>query len=78
MCQYAVEKYIDTMSQGLSIPEENKALIIRYYKCECFGQIIEWMNSGMKDDFMEQFNRFCKFSKGITADLLRRSMETRD
>lgn len=76
MCQYAVEKYIGTMSMGMSIPEENKALIIRYYKCECFGQIIEWMNSGMKDDFMEQFSRFCKFGKGITSDLLRRSMET--
>lgn len=75
MCQYAVTKYIDTMSSGMSVKEEDKALIIRFYKCECFGQIIEWMNNGMKDDILEQFHRFCDISKGMTADLLRRSAE---
>ena len=75
ICQYALTKYIDTMSSDMPIKEENKALIIRYYKCECFGQIIDWMNNGMRDDILEQFHKFCNFNKGMTEDLLRRSME---
>lgn len=76
LCQYAVTKYIDTLSAGMTVNEEYKALIIRYYKCECFGQIIEWINNGMKDDFLNQFYRFCEFSRGTTAELLRRGIET--
>ncbi len=75
MCQYAVTTYIDTMFSDVPVKAENKALIIRYFKCECFGQIIEWMNHGMKEDIFEQFHQFCRLSKGMAEELLRRGAE---
>lgn len=75
MCEYAVTKYIETAFPDVPVDEESRKLIIRHYKCACFGQIIDWMNSGMKDDLIEQFHAFCDLCKGMTAELLQRSMK---
>lgn len=75
ICEYAVTAYINTTFADVPVKEQDKALIIRYFKCECFGQVIEWMNDGMKDDVLEQFQRFCDLSKGLAEELFRRSME---
>lgn len=78
VCGYAVERYIETAADGISISADNRALIIRYYKCELFGQIIEWMNGGMKDDIVEDFHRFCGISRGMTVELLKRGADKED
>ena len=76
VCQYAVTAYIQTVAADLPIKQEEKELIIRYHKCECFGQIIEWLNTGMKDDILEQVHRFCALSKGVTNELLKNSLKS--
>lgn len=75
VCQHAVSTYIETTFSDLSINEQDKALIVRFYKCECFGQIIEWMNSGMKEDVLAEFHRLCMLCKGMTEEMFRRSEE---
>ena len=75
MCQYAVTTYINTMFADTKISSSDRELIIRYYKCECFGQVIEWINTGMKEDVLEQFHRLCVLRKGMTEELFRRSAE---
>ena len=73
ICGYIVGIFIDKVSSGMQVPDEDKAAIIQFYKCECFGQIIDWLNHGMNTDMEKQFFRICELGRGITDEMLRRS-----
>lgn len=75
VCEYVVKTYINTAFPEIPVSEEDKKIIIRFYKCVCFGQIIDWLNSGMKDDIITSFKRLCELKKGTVEELLRKSAE---
>lgn len=75
ICGYIIGIFIDKVSSGMQVPTEDKAAIIQFYKCECFGQIIDWLNHGMSTDMEKQFFRICELSRGLTDEMLRRSTE---
>ena len=47
----------------------------RLYQCECFGQIMAWLNDGMRYDLGKQFRRLCQLGEGMTERMLKRAME---
>ena len=55
VCRYVVTTYIETAFAGREI--EDKEMLIRYHKCACFGHIIDWLNTGMKDDVSSYFHQ---------------------
>lgn len=57
VCLYVVTTYIDAAFAGQEISKEDKDMVIRYHKCACFGHIIDWLNTGMKDDVSGYFHR---------------------
>lgn len=75
ICEYVVKTYINTAFPEIPVSEEDKKIIIRFYKCVCFGQIIDWLNSGMKDDITVSFKRLCELKKGTVEELMRKSTE---
>ena len=56
-CRYVVTTYVDTALAGRTIDEADKSLLIHYHTCACFGNIIHWLNDGMKDDLSAYFRR---------------------
>ena len=74
VCEHVVATYTDRILQGQSIDPEDRAVFIRYYKCECFGQMIDWMDSGMKKEALDQLHRLLQLRKGMAEELLRRRM----
>ena len=56
-CRYVVATYVDTALAGRTIKEADKSILIRYHTCACFGNIIAWLNGGMKDDLSAYFRR---------------------
>ena len=56
-CRYVVTTYVDTALAGRPINEADKSILIRYHTCACFGNIIDWLNNGMKDDLSAYFRR---------------------
>lgn len=72
VCNHVVEAYINNAFALDKICEYDRNIIVRFYRCECIGQIIEWMNSGMKDDIREPFRRLCELRKGMTEEMLER------
>ena len=56
-CRYVVTTYINTALAGRPIIEEDKTVLIRYHTCACFGNIIDWLNGGMKDDLSAYFRQ---------------------
>lgn len=72
VCTHVVTAYVNTLLQGRTVTESDKEVIIRYYKCECFGQIIDWMNKEMKEDVREPFKRLCELRKGMVDEMITR------
>lgn len=72
VCDYVVRTYINTLFTIHQMSESDRGLIVRLYKCECFGIIIEWMNNDMKDDILDDFHRLCELRKGFAEELIER------
>jgi len=44
---YSVTEYIETVTVGLTLPPEDKALLIRFYKCALIGVYLDWLDNGL-------------------------------
>ena len=75
VCRRVVEDYASAAIGSVPIPAEDRAIIIRFYQCECFGQIMAWLNDGMRYDLGKQFRRLCQLGEGMTERMLKRAME---
>ena len=65
---------VNNLTEGMAVPEEDKRAVIQGYKCECFGYIVNWLNHGMSEELRRQFLRLCELRRGMTEEMLRRSM----
>lgn len=75
ICGHIVAVYFDTVFPNSPVKEGDKELMIMFYKCELFGSVIEWLNTGMKLDICGAFNRLCELRKGMAEEMFRRSAE---
>lgn len=75
VCRRIVEDYAAAAIGSVPIPREDREVIIRFYQCELFGQIMAWLNDGMRYDISRQFRRLCQLAEGTTEQMLRRAME---
>ena len=69
------KSYLEELEELFSLPPEDRAVIIRFYQCECFGQVMAWLNDGMRYDIGKQFRRLCYLGEGMTERMLKRAME---
>lgn len=69
VCEHVITTYADTVLPDVPISEADRMLFIRYHKCACFGLVTDWINSGMKEDYVEGMHRICELKKG-SAELI--------
>jgi len=69
MCEYVVSEYADSAFGDEPVSDEDRALFIRFYKCACFGMVIDWISHDMKDEYVQGLLRVCELKKG-TARLI--------
>lgn len=62
--QRAVSDYIDAVSGDYNICEEDKDVIIMYYKSLIVGFVIDWLGRGMKYDLSIKIRRMCEIFDG--------------
>ncbi|MCR5324889.1 MAG: TetR/AcrR family transcriptional regulator [Lachnospiraceae bacterium] len=72
VCEYVVKNYTDVILNGRSIDELDREVIERFLRCECFGIVIEWLNTSTDADVHKQIERFCKLYHGMPEEVLRR------
>ncbi len=72
VCEYVVTTYINSVFAGYDISGFDKDVIINFYKCACFGQILDWQRNGMKSDVKKQFMRMCEIKKGMIEEIAQR------
>ncbi|MBQ9483764.1 MAG: TetR/AcrR family transcriptional regulator [Ruminiclostridium sp.] len=69
VCEYAVTKYIDGIFGETKVNDLDREVLIDFYKCACFGIILDWQSTGMKSDLKEQFARLCELKKGVIEEI---------
>ena len=72
VCNHVVTAYVNTVLEDKVISRKDKEIIVRFYKCECFGQIMDWMNQEMKEDIREPFRRLCELRRGMVDEMISR------
>ncbi len=76
-CEYAVGSFLDKILDGHALDPEDHAVLIQYFKCELYGQIMDWLNDGMRYDIRKRFHRLCELLEGNAEHAIRYSLETR-
>ena len=72
VCGSVVENYLYTMFGDVKADPESREILVWFYKCECFGQIIDWLNCAMNYNISEQFSKLCKLREGFVDILVER------
>lgn len=73
ICEQVILSYIHDNRGDLPISQEDKTIIVRYYKCQCFGMIIDWLNSDMRFDISAETRRMYELRKGMPEEIVRRA-----
>jgi len=77
VCDYVVVSFCKTVFADHPISEEDREIIIQFYKAQCFGMVIDWLRNGMKDDVHHKIHRICELQKGMIEEMIRRSIESK-
>ncbi len=73
--EYVVTKYIDTVFVDIPAKEEDKQIIIKFYKCELVGYVLDWMSDGMRYDIRSQVQRICELFEDTIKTAFQKSAE---
>ena len=73
ICRHAATQFVKKTAGDLAIRPGDCDIIIQSYKCELFGLVIDWLNSGMPEDVEARFLRLCELRAGGIEMMLRRS-----
>ena len=76
VCDYVVSTYGESVLKGREINDFDRWLIGHFYKCECFGLIIAWLNDHMKTDVHIHISRICELHRGMIEEMIQRSSDS--
>lgn len=64
-----VRNYVNTALKEQNIAEADKKAIIDYYKCVCFGLVLDWLNNGMDEAYAQSLRRVV-IKKNLVKEVL--------
>ncbi len=70
VCEYVVTQYFRPILKESSLSEIDQEIVIKFYKCECFGFAMDWLNNGMVEQEQAQIDRFCEYQTRLFSLLL--------
>lgn len=73
ICRHAATQFVEKTAGDQVIRPEDWEIIIQSYKCELFGLVIDWLNSGMPQGMEARFLRLCELRRGSIEMMLGRS-----
>lgn len=74
VCDHVVESYGQTLMRERQIDEFDKEIIHLFYKSECFGLVINWLDRKMDPDVQKMITRFCELHRGMIEEMVERSI----
>ena len=73
ICRHAATQFVEKTAGDQIIRPEDRDIIIQSYKCELFGLVLDWLNSGMPQGVDERLLRLCELRRGSIEMMLERS-----
>ena len=64
MGYHIVRSYVDKTVENLTLPENAKETLIRYYKCTFVGIILDWLEDGASYDLVAFTQELCDLFSG--------------
>ena len=55
-----VEGYFEKAGVALTIPPEDRALLMRFYRCAMVGSALDWLEDGMETDLLAEAEFLCR------------------
>ena len=74
-CEYIVRTYLDTVFGKDTVSEADRAIAIRFLKCELFGLSLDWIASGMPEDALDSIRRVLELCRGMSEQVISRSRQ---
>ena len=69
VCRKCIASYFEIAVPKKYIDGADREILIDYYKCLCFGIIIDWCDNGMKSDYTDSFHKILNIrSRMLGAD----------
>lgn len=68
-----VTDYVDNVTRGLALPDQDRVLLIRYYKCLLSGVLLDWLDHDMDYDLKAATARLCTLFSGSGKQAFLRS-----
>lgn len=65
VCRHVVANYIDVAIPAGTLNEEERELMINFYKCMSFGIIVNWCDEGMKENYALSFHTLLNLRRRI-------------
>lgn len=76
VCHYVVETYVDGYSAKGFVDPEDRATIVAYLECVCFGLIVGWLETDMDPAMLARFHRILELKHGDLEQLIVRCQGT--
>ena len=67
---HIIKSYLDNTAEHLTLPKEDKEILIRYYKCSFIGILLDWLDADCSYDLAETFTRLCDLFAGSSENVL--------
>ena len=74
-CEYIVRTYLDTVFGKDTVSEADRAIAIRFLKCELFGLSLDWIASGKPEDALDSIRRVLELCRGMSEQVISRSRQ---
>ena len=72
---YLVEEYMANVTASMEIHQEDRDLIVRFFKCMMVGVFLDWFESGMRYDLLGNTIRLYELQEGSALRLLKHASE---
>ena len=78
VCGHIVALYVDSVLGGRKISESDRHIIIQYLKAVSFGIISQWLQSGLRGEIRDFYERIYELKKGTVEEMIQRLEENKN
>ena len=75
VCSYIVSSYGKTIPGSEKLNEFDSELISRFFICQCFGIVMNWLNGKQTEDVSKQISRFCAIQRGLAEEMINKCID---
>lgn len=62
---HVVQLYLDGIAEKVDIPDSDRAVFARFYKCTFAGIVLDWLDAGASYDLLEFCEKVCEAFAGV-------------